>query len=212
MQLRDYKDGGYGLAYGDLPKSGIDARQVGSQYYFTGDKCKNGHIGPRYTAGGNCVICTRMKNGARRGQPFDTVGPNARAHLARTVAAQSKLTTYTSPSPCKSGHVIRFTASNNCVQCSASSAERSKEKRREARLKKVYGLDFREIDRLLSAQKNACAICEVDINAKTLHVDHCHSLGHVRGLLCQKCNQGLGLFGDNIKTLLAAAEYVKNAY
>lgn len=53
---------------------------------------------------------------------------------------------------------------------------------------------------LRSKQKNSCAICKqknVDFNRK-LHIDHCHETNIIRGLLCFKCNIGLGWFKDNV--------------
>ena len=41
------------------------------------------------------------------------------------------------------------------------------------------------------------------------HIDHCHDQNHVRGLLCQKCNQAIGLFKDNTKTMMAAIKYIE---
>lgn len=57
-------------------------------------------------------------------------------------------------------------------------------------------------------QKDKCAICSAPLG-KSPHVDHCHSKGHIRGLLCNNCNVGLGLFNDNIGSLKAAVVYLK---
>jgi hypothetical protein len=45
-----------------------------------------------------------------------------------------------------------------------------------------------------------------------LSIDHCHNTGKVRGLLCDHCNKGLGLFKDNIDYLNKAIEYLKYNY
>lgn len=42
-----------------------------------------------------------------------------------------------------------------------------------------------------------------------LYIDHCHTNGHVRGLLCQKCNSALGLLQDDINILTNAINYLK---
>ena len=56
-------------------------------------------------------------------------------------------------------------------------------------------------------RKNACDICSrTDV---TLNVDHNHTTGKVRGLLCGHCNRGLGLLQDNYKVVAQAAQYLK---
>ncbi len=70
---------------------------------------------------------------------------------------------------------------------------------------------------MLEKQKNLCAICfnpETQISKKykrikMLCVDHCHKTGKIRGLLCHKCNVGLGAFRDSIENLNAAIQYLK---
>lgn len=74
-----------------------------------------------------------------------------------------------------------------------------------------YGLT-REAHRVLyEEQAGCCAICEVPESAlpKRFHVDHCHSTGIVRGLLCHHCNVGLGHFDHDPKLLKSAIDYLK---
>jgi hypothetical protein len=54
-----------------------------------------------------------------------------------------------------------------------------------------------------------CGVTEEEIG-KRLDVDHCHSTGKVRGVLCNPCNTTLGHAKDNIAILEAAIEYLKN--
>lgn len=78
---------------------------------------------------------------------------------------------------------------------------------------RLYGLTHDEHDALLARQNNACAICgEPGENwaERGLHVDHDHESGLVRGLLCGRCNLGLGYFKDSPDRLAAAVEYLKN--
>jgi len=76
----------------------------------------------------------------------------------------------------------------------------------------AYGLTYESYTMLLNSQGGACAICgELPDNKRTrdqLHVDHDHSNGAVRGLLCGNCNIGLGNFQDDPKRLIVAAHYV----
>ena len=85
---------------------------------------------------------------------------------------------------------------------------------RAANLKYNYGLTVEQHDKLLADQGGVCAICgeAPDPNgvraSSRLHVDHDHVTRRVRGLLCTRCNQGLGYFRDRADLLLAASQYV----
>jgi hypothetical protein len=76
----------------------------------------------------------------------------------------------------------------------------------------LYGITRDQYEALLEAQDNACAICRTtEWNGKdnSPHVDHCHESGAVRGLLCNRCNNGLGRFRDDPSLLRAAANYLE---
>ena len=77
-----------------------------------------------------------------------------------------------------------------------------------------YGIGVEEYEALRLAQGNRCAICGTDdpaSNAGEWHVDHCHESGAVRGLLCSRCNIGLGYFKDDPARLTAAIKYLEAA-
>jgi hypothetical protein len=77
---------------------------------------------------------------------------------------------------------------------------------------KKYGITVDEFDKMRIAQNFCCALCgkhEVETPRKGLCVDHNHDTGKVRKLLCESCNQALGLFYENVKTLEKAVEYLK---
>jgi hypothetical protein len=100
--------------------------------------------------------------------------------------------------------------------------DRSTEHKRKYQLMKFFGITIEEVYAMLKAQNHKCAICGGEIkysiknhpgtNAKAPHVDHNHITGSVRGLLCFKCNAGLGNFGDKIETLSAAIAYLKKHF
>jgi len=71
---------------------------------------------------------------------------------------------------------------------------------------RAYGLTKREVQVLRAAQDDRCAICD---GSAPQHLDHDHETGHIRQLLCQRCNQGLGLLQDDPEVLRAAADYVE---
>lgn len=80
-------------------------------------------------------------------------------------------------------------------------------------------MEREDFERMWQQQEGACAICfvpltniELDNDPKnksnTACVDHCHSTGKVRSLLCARCNKGLGLFDDETEKVKAAYEYL----
>lgn len=69
-----------------------------------------------------------------------------------------------------------------------------------------YGMLAGEYDALVEEQEHRCAICGA-LDEK-LVVDHCHDSGRVRGLLCDRCNVGIGCMGDNMERLMRAADYL----
>jgi hypothetical protein len=83
---------------------------------------------------------------------------------------------------------------------------------RDSHLKRKYGLGgVAAFDSMLVTQGGRCAICGTDKpgGAGTFSVDHDHTTGAVRGLLCTNCNQGIGHLKDDIAILQAALEYLK---
>ena len=68
---------------------------------------------------------------------------------------------------------------------------------------------------MLTEQQSKCALCLVDFNLqqpatnKTPHIDHCHTTGEVRALLCSTCNSMLGFAKDNPALLRAGALYLE---
>lgn len=75
---------------------------------------------------------------------------------------------------------------------------------------KKYGLTPDMYRQVLEAQSGVCDICKGPPNGKDdqYHVDHDHVTGRVRGLLCTRCNQGLGMFKDDVSSLARAVEYL----
>lgn len=85
-------------------------------------------------------------------------------------------------------------------------------------LRKKYGITLEWYREQLSKQSNVCAICKQPEKAVirgkviSMPVDHCHKTGKPRGLLCTKCNRGLGLFSDNVDVLKAAIQYLNSEF
>jgi len=83
---------------------------------------------------------------------------------------------------------------------------------RESQLKIKYNLTIDDWNLMYEEQDYLCAICKTDEPKGNglFHVDHCHSSGKVRGLLCHHCNVALGSFKDDIEVLERAIRYLKD--
>lgn len=79
-------------------------------------------------------------------------------------------------------------------------------------LRNTYGITLEKYFELVDFQGGGCSICgrEKEPNGIMLSVDHDHTTGKVRGILCYSCNKALGLFYDDIKNLERAINYLKN--
>lgn len=95
-------------------------------------------------------------------------------------------------------------------------AYRADDEIRDLQLRRAYGIGLAEYATLHAKQQGLCAICGLPESmirfgeVQKLAVDHCHTTGLVRGLLCTRCNQGLGLFKDDAERLSEAVRYLQN--
>lgn len=86
----------------------------------------------------------------------------------------------------------------------------SPRKRRDYYLKGRYGITLKDYEKLWEGQNGKCAICEKDLlPSRKSAVDHCHTSGKTRGLLCSSCNTSLGKFNDSPEMLMKALSYLK---
>ena len=89
---------------------------------------------------------------------------------------------------------------------------RAKESARDILLRRQYGITITDYRTLKEKQGGRCAICSKPAEGEwSLCVDHDHSTGAIRGLLCLHCNKGLGQFGDTIEGLMRAVRYLQSA-
>ena len=109
----------------------------------------------------------------------------------------------------------------SCKSCNSKAAFAYKEstdgkrKLKNCHLKRRYGISIESYEEMLKDQGGVCFICKKreeqthqNGKIKDLAVDHCHTTGKVRGLLCGLCNRGLGYFKDNTEYLTNAIEYL----
>lgn len=94
----------------------------------------------------------------------------------------------------------------------AQNAEQRTRDNRTRYYKTRYGLTLEDVDAMFDAQGGRCAICGTEAPGdryKKFHVDHCHTTGKVRGMLCGQCNRGIGALGDDPDRVQRAADYLK---
>jgi hypothetical protein len=78
------------------------------------------------------------------------------------------------------------------------------------KIKQKYKLSMESYNDMLDNQNGLCKICNNKFDYD-LHIDHCHTTGKVRGLLCRDCNQGLGNFKDNTDLMLSGIKYLQDS-
>jgi hypothetical protein len=124
---------------------------------------------------------------------------------------EKPITMFTKNKVSKSGYA------SHCLKCEAV---RTRNKRkgnprsaRETMLRYKYGISEGVYLDLLMAQNETCKICKIHASSldKPLYVDHCHTTGLIRGLLCHSCNSGLGYFKDDIFRMEEAIVYLKRS-
>lgn len=98
-----------------------------------------------------------------------------------------------------------------CKDCKSERSRKhylkNKQASRNNHLKRTYGITPEYYETLYGFQEGCCAICRKQF--VRLSVDHSHTSGAIRALLCANCNRGLGMFRENIKTLETAISYLK---
>jgi hypothetical protein len=181
--------------------SKVPSRSV--RRFATEDHCANGHPWEegsyRISAGRRvCKICARVATRKDLGMPPLPEGTPI-LPIGRPRGTH-----------CRNGH--EFTEENTYVTPSGSRKCRTCEKLRIIR--QEHGLSSTQYESLLAAQEGRCAICRVEFLMShergygSAVVDHDHRTERIRGLLCHRCNIGLGQFRDSSDLLRAAVDYL----
>lgn len=112
--------------------------------------------------------------------------------------------------PCNSKKAKAYYKANPHKRTEARANE-SKIQQKKHRLRKNYNLSLAEYDEMLQKQDGKCATCQLHFSVfkRALAVDHDHSSGKIRGLLCGSCNSSLGLLKENFDTVLRLAKYIQ---
>ena len=146
------------------------------------------------TSSGACRSCKNANQEKRR-----KANPEKFLVASRKSAAKQRKT---HPEKCREAN----------KRCWKKNGKLYAETQRDQRLQRKYGITSDKYEELLNFQEHKCAICPTPVNnSKRFAVDHCHTTGKVRGLLCSPCNLMLGNAFDNPEILNKAATYLKKA-
>lgn len=101
-----------------------------------------------------------------------------------------------------------------CKDCTSLSIKEWKNRNSEyienRELFRKYGITLKEYNEMLINQNNSCKICFGPSGGRgRYHVDHDHSTGNVRGLLCHNCNTSLGLLKENKESMKRMIRYLE---
>lgn len=140
--------------------------------------------------------CSRCKI-AKEESDFYRGGGKLLAHCKQCDHEKSKLWRQKNPERVK----------ENSKKWKSKNPSRTKELNRISLLRRRYDMTP---EQLRWAEEQAAGVCPLCGDKAKLVIDHDHNTGKFRGLLCLKCNGGLGLFRDNIEALKTAIEYLKN--
>lgn len=79
--------------------------------------------------------------------------------------------------------------------------------------KNTYGITLENFEAIFQAQDCRCAIClcelDIDLDSKKAHLDHNHTTGKIREILCVRCNKGIGYLQEDIDIMESAISYLK---
>lgn len=112
---------------------------------------------------------------------------------------------------CNRCNVLKPRIPNNFRPNRRICRECERKESRERSFKLVRGITYAERDLLLQEQEGRCKCCskETSGSKKGWHVDHCHTTGKIRGILCANCNIALGQVNDSVEHLEQLIDYIK---
>lgn len=158
----------------------LAAREAGLKRYFTGQRCKHGHLSERRTSDSICVECQRARCATPEYKERGRVLARKRYHL--------------------DADKMRAAQRRN----RAANPERTRVVGREG-VRRRKGLPSPT-----RPPPSACECCgKSPSDGKILNLDHCHDTGIFRGWLCAPCNLGLGLLGDSAQGVRRALAYLE---
>ena len=121
---------------------------------------------------------------------------------------QSKDGLYPSCKKCKKKYQKSYVGSGRAKEVAKLHRDNNKVSYKVRELNKVMDITEEQIVKMLEDSDGTCDLCDKKFKGREPYFDHCHETRKPRGLLCHQCNWGLGLLGDNKKSLLKAVTYL----
>lgn len=108
-------------------------------------------------------------------------------------------------SECRKERIERRTiAENNVKLYHVEYRAKNREKKNRKQILKKFNLTDEQYSHMIEKQNGCCAICGSKV---PLAIDHCHSTGKIRGMLCRPCNTAIGMLKDNPHIMQSALDY-----
>ena len=113
---------------------------------------------------------------------------------------------------CKVCNIKIITTDPRKQYCSTKCKQKLNQSGKQYHLKYKFGITQTEFIKMILDQDNKCLICKTEFSDSIKPcVDHNHETEEIRGILCFKCNTGIGLFTENINVLFSAIDYLNNS-
>ncbi len=155
-----------------------------------------------------CKACLKLYRDEYRSRKTDEYVASVKESRKRTVQRRKKIVPPEQKKCCKCQQILPRQDFHRSIGFADGLSPRCKECNRSEERKRLYGLSESDLNTLIHSQQSKCAICFEPFVDSKFHVDHDHATGNVRGLLCARCNLGLGSFKDSVFRLLQAIEYL----
>lgn len=174
-----------------------EAIEKGLKTYFSNKSCKKCGCNEKYVSNYTCVKCTRQSG-------KEKLNDNELMAKYRTKEKNKiRVTKWRKNNQKKVKEQYKRQIPNKKIYY-----QKLKDKFRNKALKRNYGINIEEYNILFKEQNGKCGICGCESNERMLAVDHCHNTGKIRGLLCTKCNTGIGLLKTE-ENMFKAIDYIR---
>lgn len=152
-----------------------------------------------------CKVCSSERNAARYASLPKHYTPTVTSKMCRRCGTEKPSSEFAQHLKSKDG--LQSQCRTCVVEWNANNANLRKDKK----LQKNYGITLSQYNEILSRQGERCGCCGTDSTDVVgyMYVDHDHDTGEIRGILCFRCNTGIGMLGDTLESLEKAVCYLK---